>query len=224
MNHDQLFLTIRRLFTADDHKLDTESLLLLIRFLVHKADEESTFLSHDTLAMQLRCSVSTIEKREKLLKQLGILAIKSGKRSNVPNEVTVLLNTLPQGDLKSTTVTSAAKEMAANYKVVLLKIKPKRRFEAGALQRWEYVMQWLLDKKCKGDFGLLAKVLTFALNHPQHTAAAQRGPHKIKARWRSLFADYTAAQSSGNLGSLAKRTSIQGGSAPPEAALKQPAG
>ena len=85
--------------------------------------------------------------------------------------------------------------MAANYKDALLKIKPKRRFEAGAVQRWEYVMQWLLDKKCKGDFALLANVLSFALNHPEHTGAAQRGPHKIKARWHSLYADYTAVHS-----------------------------
>ena len=63
MNHDELFLTVRRLFTADDTKLDTESLLLVIRLLVQKADEQQVFLSHDTLATQLRCSVSTIEKK-----------------------------------------------------------------------------------------------------------------------------------------------------------------
>jgi|ERR1700683_2067811 len=195
MNHDQLFLTIRRLFTADDDtKLDTESLLLLIRLLVQKADEQSTFLSQDTLAQQLRCSESTVLDRSKKLKHLGIITAKSGKRINAPNHITVILSKLPQGDLKPVTVTSAAKEMAANYKAALVKIKPKRRFEAGSVQRWEYVMQWLLDKKCKGDFALLASVLSFAINHPDYSKAALRGPHKIRSCWRSLFAAYTARE------------------------------
>ena len=194
MNHDSLFLTIRRLFTADDTKLDTESLLLVIRLLVQKADEQSTFLSYGTLARQLRCSESTVADRMQELKHLGMVAIKSGKRSNTPNDVTVLLNKLPQGDLKPTTVSDAANQMAANYKAGLLKINPKRHFQVGTLQRWGYVMQWLLDKKCKGDFTLLANVFNFAFHHPNYTKAAQRGPHQIRVRWRSLFAEFTAAR------------------------------
>ena len=196
MNHDALFLTIRRLFTDDkDTMLDTESLLLLIRLLVQKADEQPTYLAHSTLARQLRCSESTIANRMRKLKQSGILAIKSGKRVNMPNDVTVILSKLPQGDLKPTTVSDAAKSMAANYKAALTKINPRRRYQAGTLQRWEYTMQWLLDKKCKGEFALLAAVFNFAFNHPAYTGAAQRGPDQIKVRWRSVFAEYTAGQS-----------------------------
>jgi hypothetical protein len=197
MDHDQLFLTIRRLFTADDAakgKLDTESLLLLIRQLVQKADEQSTFLSQSTLASQLLCSESTIADRTQKLKGLGIFAVKSGKRSNFPNEVTVMLNKLPQGDLKATTVSDGAKQVASAYKDTLHRINPKRRFQAGTLQRWEYVMQWLLDKKCGGSAALLVNVINFALQNVEHTKAAQRSPDKIKKNWRSLFADYSAAQ------------------------------
>jgi hypothetical protein len=198
MTNDQLFLTIRRLFTADDaakSKLDTESLLLLIRQLVQRADEQSTFLSQSTLANQLLCSESTIADRTEVLKSLGIFAVKSGKRSNSPNEVTVMLNKLPQGDLKPTTVSDVANQMAANYKAGLLKINPKRRFQLGTVQRWGYVMQWLLDKKCKGDFALLTNVFNFAFNHPDHAKAAERGPDRIKKRWNSLFTEYSAAHS-----------------------------
>ena len=129
------------------------------------------------------------------LKKLGIIAIKSGKRSNAPNDVMVLLNKLPQGDLKATTVSDAARKVAALYKAVLLKYKPKRRFQAGTLQRWEYSIQWLLDKKCKGDAALLVKIINIALLHPEYTKAAQRGPEQIKKRWRVLFAEYMTQQS-----------------------------
>jgi hypothetical protein len=195
MNNDQLFLTVRRLFTANDaakSKLDTESLLLLIRQLVQKADEQSTFLSQSTLSSQLLCSESTIADRTQKLKGLGIFAIKSGKRSNFPNEVTVMLNRLPQGDLKATTVSDGAKQVAANYKDALHRNNRKRRFQAGTLQRWEYVMQWLLDKKCAGSTDLLVNVINFAFQHAEYTKAAQRGPDRIRKIWRSLFANYTA--------------------------------
>jgi HTH domain len=197
MEHDSLFLTIRRLFTADDTQLDMESVLLLIRLLVQRADEKPTFLSHGTLARQLRCSESTVASRMQKLKQLGILAIKSGKRSNSPNDVTVLLNKLPQGDLKPVTVSDAARKVAADYKTVLLKYQPKRHFQAGTLQRWEYTMQWLIDKKCKGSSALLRDVINVALTHADYTKAALRGPEQIRKRWRSLFVEYTARQIQG---------------------------
>jgi hypothetical protein len=199
LDHDQLFLTIRRLFTADDpakSKLDTESLLLLIRLLVQRGDEQPTFLAHSTIARQLLSSESTVADRMKKLKQLGILAIKSGKRLNMPNDVTVLLNKLPQGDLKPVTVSEAARKVAAAYKNVLLQYNPKRRFQAGTVQRWEYAFQWLLDKRCKGDSKLLVDMINTSLTHPDYAKAAQRGPEQIRKRWRSLFAEYTAAQSS----------------------------
>ncbi|HXM65124.1 MAG TPA: hypothetical protein VN911_00195 [Candidatus Acidoferrum sp.] len=191
-----MFLAIRRLFTADDaakSKLDAESLLLLIRHLVQKADEQSTFLSHSTLSSQLRCSESTIANRTAKLKRLGIFAVKSGKRSNSPNEVTVMLNKLPQGDLKAVAVSSAAKEVATAYKDTLHRINPKHRFQAGTLQRWEYVMQSLLVK-CGGSAALLVNVLNFALHNAKYTKEAQRGPDRIKKHWRSLFTEYSAAQ------------------------------
>jgi len=192
MTNTQILLTIRRLFRAGDANLDSEGMLLLIRLIVQKADEESVYLSQDTIAQETRCSVSTIRTRTQILKHLGIIAVKSGKRRNAPNHITVILNKLPQGDLKVVTVSSAAKQMAFNYKNALLKVNPKRRFEGGSLQRWEYVMEGLL-KKCGGDFALLSHILTFALNSPKYTRAAQRGPHKIRSCWRSLFADYAKA-------------------------------
>jgi len=192
MNQDSLFHTIRCLFTADDNKLDTESLLLLIRLLVQKGAEQPVFLSQGTLARQLHCSESTIANRMQELKKLGMLAIKSGKRVNAPNDVTVLLNKLPQGDLKPVTVGDKAKRIADLYRTVMLKTNPKRRFQAGTLQRWEYTMQWLLDKKCKGDSALLIDVINIGLTHPDYWKAAQRGPEQIKKRWRILFAAYTA--------------------------------
>jgi hypothetical protein len=195
MNHDQLFLTIRRLFTADDTKLDTESLLLLIRLLVQRADEQSTFLAHSTLAQQLRCSESTIADRMQELKNLGMIAVNSGKRINMPNDVTVLLAKLPQGDLKQTIVSDAARKVATAYKTVLLKYNPKRRFQAGTLQRWEYSIQWLLDKKCKGDSALLINIINTALLQPDYKKVAQRGPEQIRKRWRVLFTEYTTQQS-----------------------------
>ena len=191
MNHDSLFLTIRRLFTVDDTKLDTESLLLVIRLLVQKADEQPTFLSHGTLARQLRCSESTVANRMQELKQIGVLAIKSGKRSNTPNDVTVLLNKLPQGDLKPVTVGEMAKQLAASYKAAILRSNPRRHFQAGTLQRWEYTMQWLLDKKSKGDAELLVNMFNLAFGLPEYQKAARRGPEQIRKRWRSLFAEYT---------------------------------
>lgn len=194
MNHDSLFLTVRRLFTAEDTKLDTESLLLLIRLLVQRGDEKPTFLSHGTLARQLRCSESTIANRMQELKKFGILAIKSGKRSNAPNDVTVILSKLPEGDLKAVTVSSVAKQVAQAYKNAMLKITPKRRFLKGTEQRWEHNIQWLLDKKCQGDATLLLKVINTALQHPDYTKAAQRGPDQIKKRWRALFAEYSAKE------------------------------
>ena len=195
MKHDQLFLTIRRLFTADDTTLDMESLLLVIRLLVQRADENPAWLSKGTIARQMRCSESTVENRMQKLKAAGILAIKSGKRLNMPNDVTVLINKLPQGDLKSTTVSSEAKRIAGLYKTVMLQNNPRRRFQAGTLQRWEYTIQWLLDKKCMGDSGFLIRVINTALNHPEYTKDAQRGPDRIKKRWSSLFTEYSAAHS-----------------------------
>jgi hypothetical protein len=197
LTNDQLFLTIRRLFTADDEakqKLDAESLLLLIRQLVQKADEKSTFLSQATLSRQLMCSPTTIVDRTKKLKRLGIFAVKSGKRSNSPNEVTVMLNKLPQGDLKMTVVSDVAKAVAAAYKTASQQTNPKRRFQAGTLQRWEYVFESLLTKKCGGSSALLINVMNFGLRHPSYTKDVQRGPDRIRQRWRSLFAEYSAAQ------------------------------
>jgi hypothetical protein len=133
------------------------------------------------------------------LKKLGILAIKSGKKLNTPNDVTVMVNKLPQGDLKPTTVSDAARKVAASYKTVLLKYKPKRRFQAGTLQRWEYSIQWLLDKKCKGDSNLLIRIINIALLHPTYGKAAQRGPEQIKKRWGVLLTEYTAAQEGKNV-------------------------
>lgn len=199
MTNDQLCLTIRRLFTADDEaksKLDAESLLLLVRHLVQKADEQGTFLSQSTLARQLRCSESTVADRTQKLKRLGIFAVKSGKRSNSPNAVTVMLNKLPQGDLKTVVVSPAAKDVAAAYKNTLHNINPKRRFQVGTLQRWEYVMESLL-KNCAGSADLLVSVINFALHHASYTNEAQRGPDRIRKHWRSLFAEYTAAAKEG---------------------------
>lgn len=130
------------------------------------------------------------------LKDAGILAIKSGKRSNTPNDVTVLLNKLPQGDLKPVTVGELAKQLACAYKAAILKSNPKRHFQAGTLQRWEYTMQWLLDKKSKGDANLLVDVFNLAFSQPEYQKAARRGPEQIRKRWRSLFAEYTAQQGS----------------------------
>src|ERR1700722_18406310 len=169
MEHNALFLTIRRLFTADDDtKLDTESLLLLIRLLVQRGDEKPTFLSHRTLARQLRCSESTIANRMHELKRLGILAIKSGKKLNTPNDVTVILSKLPQGNLKPVTVGEMAKQLAASYKAAILRSNPSRHFQAGTLQRWEYTMQWLLDKKSKGDVQLLLSIINLAFSTPEY--------------------------------------------------------
>jgi hypothetical protein len=82
-----------------------------------------------------------------------------------------------------------------SYKKVLVSCKPKRRFQAGTEQRWAYTVQWLLDKKCKGDALLLVGVINTALHHPDYTNAAQRGPEQIRKRWRALLTEYTMQQS-----------------------------
>jgi hypothetical protein len=106
-----------------------------------------------------------------------------------------MLNKLPQGDLKTTVVSDAARAVAAAYKNMLHKTYPKRRFQAGTLQRWEYAFESLLTKKCAGDSVLLVKVINFAIFHPSYAKETHRGADRFKKCWRSLFADYSAAQS-----------------------------
>jgi hypothetical protein len=89
----------------------------------------------------------------KLLKSHEWIAVRSGKHKAMPNRM--------------------MKQMALHYKTGLLSIKPNRRFAKGAIQRFAFRLQWMLENKCAGDAMLLAKVINFAFASPTLRGAYQ---------------------------------------------------
>ncbi len=194
MKNDQLVQTIQRLFAAEDKPRDITpaALLLTIRLLVQGADERATNLSQGTLAEQFRCSESLIYATTKILKRHEWVAVRSGKNKALPNRMQVQLDKLPlSGELRRTIVSDEMRQMALNYKLALVKIKPNRRFARGALQNFAFRLQWMLENKCAGDANLLTNVINFAFSSPTYHAKALRGPHELRRNWKALFADYT---------------------------------
>lgn len=197
MKNDQLVQTIQRLFTAENKPSDITpaALLLTIRLLVQGADERDTNLSQGTLAEQFRCSESLIYATTKILKSNDWIAVRSGKNKSQPNRMQVRLDKLPLGsELRRTIVSDEMKQMALNYKLALLRIKPNRRFAKGALQNFAFRLQWMLENKCAGDAKLLTNVINFAFASPIYHKKALRGPHELRRNWKTLFADYTKSK------------------------------
>jgi hypothetical protein len=93
------------------------------------------------------------------------------------------------GDLRRTIVSDEMKQMALHYKTGLLSIKPNRRFAKGALQRFAFRLQWMLENKCAGAAMLLAKVINFAFASP-----TLRGAYQLRctSAGRCVFSDDTA--------------------------------
>jgi len=197
MKNEQLVQTIQRLFAAEDKPSDITpaALLLTIRLLVQGADERETYLSQGTLAEQFHCSESLIYATTKLLKSHEWIAVRSGKHKALPNRMQVRLDKLPlSGELRRTIVSDEMKQMALNYKTALLRIKPNRRFAKGALQRFAFRLQWLLENKCARNAKLLTNVINFAFASPIYHVKAVRGPHELRRNWKALFADYTTSK------------------------------
>jgi len=197
MKNDQLVQTIQRLFAAEDKTSDITpaALLLTIRLLVQGADERDTNLSQGTSADQLNCSESLIYETTKILKANEWIAVRSGKNKALPNRMLVVLDKLPlSGELRRTIVSEEMRQIALHYKLILVKIKPNRRFAKGALQRFAFRLQSLLDKKCAGDANLLANVINFAFASPMYHKKALRGPHELRRNWKTLFSDYTKSK------------------------------
>jgi hypothetical protein len=176
-------------------------MLQVTRILLQKADEQTVGISRGTLSLQLCCGETAISESQKRLQKFDWITKLSGKRRGVPNRLGVVLDALPlTEELKRTVVSDQAKALAMKYRSAQLQILrilspfKKPRFMKNSLQTYAFSLQVLLDKKCGGDEELLRRIISFASNSPAYRGKVVRGPHELRKSWKSLRADYDAAQ------------------------------
>lgn len=157
-----------------------------------KAMDHPIDYSHVTLAEMLGCSIDTIERIEKTLKQKGYISQDSRRgRSKL---TTVNLDRLPMADATlPTKPTEQAKELfqaylTACYKYFPAQTKKKLRKSWGTSQPWN--AQKILNR-CGGDSELTRRMLRHAFNNPQHKRAmASKDLYKVWGRWKLIEKSY----------------------------------
>jgi biotin operon repressor len=196
MKEEKLLEVIRKLLASQDGKpeeLLPVDILLTIRLLLQHADEQPVRLSQGTLALELGCTESTIQKSGERLELAGWATVETGRGRWMPNKYFVILDKLPLAELRRTVVSEVATKLAQDYMVSQSKAQPKRKLRRGSEQRYAFRLQTLIDRH-KGDEGLVRRILRFALASPKYRSAALRGPHVIRRSWKSLEKDFNAAQ------------------------------
>ena len=94
-----------------------------------------------------------------------------------------------------------AKILATWYRDIQIQVikgkykKPKKpKFQKNSLQNYEYILQSLLDQKCGGDMELLQRIILFGANSLVYRGKVSRGPHALRKSWKSVRANFDAAQ------------------------------
>ena len=208
MTNDQLVTVLRRMCASENKPKGMQpiDLLQVFRFVLQEADEQDVGVARGTLAVQLCCGESTIYESQKRLKKLGYITVAKGRRKGMANRFGVQIDKLPLSEeLKRTVVTDYSRELAKWYRqqqqdTIRNRRLKQTRFMKHSLQQYAFRLEWLLNNKCglnedgSRNSLLLGAIITFAFNSPAYIKKAMRGPHELRNSWKSLRADYDAAE------------------------------
>jgi hypothetical protein len=202
LDSDQLLNVVRSFLLADKPEAAAPiDILQTVRYLVFSGAEQASWVSQSRLAKELGCaSETTIASSQKRLKEeFGWLSIKSGKRSQRTNLVTVDLRKLPQAKMAREVIDPQAAEVAKRYANALRNpsIRKKQRLDKKWEQRAALAIQYIM-RTTGCDIYFVADLLAFAFDSMKWHGTAIKGPSafKKKAILKQLLGDFAFQKAS----------------------------
>jgi hypothetical protein len=165
-------------------------ILHVIQLTLRKAEDHPIFDSQQTLSQAFNVDAKTIVRSQQRLEKIGWLS--RPQRRGRTNALSLNIENIPTEKVLRSLVTSEAKQISVRYQIALQKMG-RKKFPKAWLARQFVSAQRILDT-CGGDMDLVARLMTHALNTPQHRNKATKSLYELLGRWPKVVQSYGVKQ------------------------------